>query len=576
MDAAEQVRVLTKSLAYRRGYGTTLGEYAESFLSAAEDTGVPVELLYAVATRESDLDPSAVNKKSGAAGLMQLMEGTAGDLGVTNRMDAEQSIKGGAQYLAEQLERFDDPAAALAAYNWGPEKVQAAMDEYGDDWLSHAPQETREYVAALTADWDAAVDRGIIVDNNGKYDTGSGPLTPDDIRNGLGTESIVDFLHGDTAAKMLEAARKEDKANRQREESQGVVNRAWKLFPEDEAKRNKYIRDTSSGTVQNLAEEDSRQRNQDEIHAKEAVSTELYEDYGNEMENEGLRWKDIPSDDREKMLSRHQIALKLRSKALAYEEFWPAVTQRFRPEDGGGMSQQEWDEMPNYGRGGKTDQNLDTALFYNGFTEKDYNALVAEQAALRKLEGAKILTGDQTPKLMVDRALNFMNFKVTGIGGVAIEDKDKALLKGVKARLETRLRQRILEEQAKTVPPTELDEDAKNKILAELLAPIAFTDTDTLWFDSDFDPEEATRVHLMTTEQLEVAFIDLDDANQLEMEYKGIPMNVEDILRKKGVDAGIMNPSEQNLRRAAFAFLNKIGTDKDSREAEVIRRLDGN
>jgi soluble lytic murein transglycosylase-like protein len=54
---------------------------------------------------------------------MQLMPSTAAGLGVKDPFDAEQSIAGGARFLAKQLKRFGNERLALAAYNAGPEAV---------------------------------------------------------------------------------------------------------------------------------------------------------------------------------------------------------------------------------------------------------------------------------------------------------------------------------------------------------------------------------------------------------------------------------------------------------------------
>jgi soluble lytic murein transglycosylase-like protein len=57
-------------------------------------------------------------------GVMQLMPGTARQLGVDAR-DVASNIEGGALYLSQMLRRFEgDVPRALAAYNAGPEAVQ--------------------------------------------------------------------------------------------------------------------------------------------------------------------------------------------------------------------------------------------------------------------------------------------------------------------------------------------------------------------------------------------------------------------------------------------------------------------
>lgn len=91
--------------------------------AAALEFGVDESLLRAVVHAESAFNPNALSKK-GAQGLMQLMPGTADDLGVANPFDATQNIRGGAQYLAQQLKAFQgDERLAMAAYNAGPANV---------------------------------------------------------------------------------------------------------------------------------------------------------------------------------------------------------------------------------------------------------------------------------------------------------------------------------------------------------------------------------------------------------------------------------------------------------------------
>ncbi len=90
---------------------------------AAEKYDLKPELIESVIKAESGGNPKAVSP-AGAKGLMQLMDTTATDVGITDLFDPEQNVQGGAKYLRQMLDRFGDIKTALAAYNSGPGTVE--------------------------------------------------------------------------------------------------------------------------------------------------------------------------------------------------------------------------------------------------------------------------------------------------------------------------------------------------------------------------------------------------------------------------------------------------------------------
>lgn len=124
-----------------------LSQRSSATVSTAQverEYGLPSGIVDAVIYQESRGRMNAVSPK-GALGLMQLMPGTAAQLGV-NPYDADQNIRGGARYLRQQIDRFGSIPLALAAYNAGP----GAVLRYGG---IPPYRETQNYVTTILGRW---------------------------------------------------------------------------------------------------------------------------------------------------------------------------------------------------------------------------------------------------------------------------------------------------------------------------------------------------------------------------------------------------------------------------------------
>lgn len=103
---------------------------------------VPVELVDAVVEVESDWRPYAVSSK-GAAGLMQLMPGTAVRFGVWNRFRVEENVRAGVAYLAWLIRIFHgDLRLATAAYLVGESPIESRG-------LAYSSPEVYSYVSRV-------------------------------------------------------------------------------------------------------------------------------------------------------------------------------------------------------------------------------------------------------------------------------------------------------------------------------------------------------------------------------------------------------------------------------------------
>ena len=142
-------------------YPDKYSDYVEKY---SEEYGVDRNLVYAVIKQESNFREKAKSSK-GAKGLMQIMNDTAieiaDELGYSgvNLYNAETNINIGTKYLADLIEKYENPKIAIAAYNAGFGNVdkwiaQGVIKEDGSNLEEIPYRETEMYLRKVMKNYE--------------------------------------------------------------------------------------------------------------------------------------------------------------------------------------------------------------------------------------------------------------------------------------------------------------------------------------------------------------------------------------------------------------------------------------
>lgn len=144
------------SFTFQRKVREDLPEWRPLIEAVAHEYQMDWRLLAAVSYQESHWNPRA-KSPTGVRGMMMITRSTANELGVTNRLDPKESLRGGARFLKNlsrrlptDIEEPDRTWMALAAYNIGMghlEDARVLTERSGLD--PHRWQDVRQHLPDL-------------------------------------------------------------------------------------------------------------------------------------------------------------------------------------------------------------------------------------------------------------------------------------------------------------------------------------------------------------------------------------------------------------------------------------------
>lgn len=124
------------------------GSIEEAVNTASKKYNIDKSLIEAVIKQESSFNPNA-KSSAGAMGLMQLMPGTAKEMGVDSPYSIEENVDGGTHYLKNLLDMYaGSKELALSAYNAGPGTLLARGVDSKEE-INKLPSETKNYVSKI-------------------------------------------------------------------------------------------------------------------------------------------------------------------------------------------------------------------------------------------------------------------------------------------------------------------------------------------------------------------------------------------------------------------------------------------
>lgn len=400
----------------------------------------------------------------------------------------------------------------------------------------------------------------------------TGPITIEDIREGKGTGSIADFLHADTARKLLRETQDENKITDDRATAFAAVDEAWERYPEDAAARMKHIREATRGDadVRAIAESTARARNQEERTFNAQMRDDLMRSAGQLMETEGWTYDQIPESELRHLSPAQKATLRAYDKLLRNGKQFADVTNWHDEErdDHGNLVKPAYSTWADMTQAEQVAIDLTHPMWHTNFTQAQWKQFADQQDQIRNGKAPaedNVQTNDQ-----------ILQSVVVGNGFLPQTGRSDAQ-NAAYQRLRSRFADDVRALQEKDYGGLKAPYEERKNLLLKIIAEQAWKrDVGVFGFDEPliFGDAEPEPIFLMTPAELKSGFIKIDLIRQqmTTVMVGDVPIDMtweQRLINKSKAELDGRVPTEKDIENAYFA--GRAGMSN----AEILRRLAG-
>lgn len=452
--------------------------------------------------------------------------------------------------MLTQADRVD--AMVQAGYfgeTEGQAEKQRVVQAWAEDRLIDMDPRVRE----------ALLERSI----NGRDE--GGPITTDDLRAGKGTDSIADFLHYETAVKMLRETQIENEIDDENAAARSVVEAAYTVHPDNFEAANAMARRLAKeqnldGTTYERMESMLTSRSNEVTRNKNALQERLITSNTDRIAG-GLLYEEISGAELKHLGPAQRESLRIYSGRMQLKGQGFADVDQLVPDKDGANSYASWRNLSD---AEKAEIPLDNANWITPFTADTWQFLKDEQD---RIKNAKTTT-TKLPGGLTNQQLVMGTLVSNGTIPQTARDPENN-----QTYQRTLLMLDMATQKAQDEKGSALTNMERRKVLAEVMAPTAFTDSYVDWIGFGTAGRETaagsrSQIATMTAKQIEAGRLPIEDAadDVASTSSTGVTTTYKAGLEQYATTYSV-KPSQLQYEKAYFAAKNGMG------KAEILRRL---